>query len=143
MAPAIAIGVVIATGRVYGGRLAQMALTGYVELIRGTPILLQLFVLYYGLAAAITLARAEVQGAPRSAESWGHLGAVLLAHQFDREAALCFARAEQLVLELGVIPLIVERKQAVPRDCLGALYDLSFEGPEIRLATAETLLGAE
>jgi polar amino acid transport system substrate-binding protein len=55
MALAIAIGVVIATGRVYGNRLAQMALTGYVELIRGTPILLQLFVLYYGLAAAIKL----------------------------------------------------------------------------------------
>jgi polar amino acid transport system substrate-binding protein len=55
MALAIAIGVVIATGRVYGGRLAQLALTGYVELIRGTPILLQLFVLYYGLAAAIRL----------------------------------------------------------------------------------------
>ena len=55
MALAIAIGVVIATGRVYGNRLAQLALTGYVELIRGTPILLQLFVLYYGLAAAIRL----------------------------------------------------------------------------------------
>jgi polar amino acid transport system substrate-binding protein len=55
MALAIAIGVVIATGRVYGGRISQAALTGYVELIRGTPILLQLFVLYYGLAAAIRL----------------------------------------------------------------------------------------
>ena len=32
-----------------------MALTGYVELMRGTPLLLQLFVLYYGLAAAIRL----------------------------------------------------------------------------------------
>jgi polar amino acid transport system substrate-binding protein len=55
MALAVAIGVVIATGRVYGGRLARVALTGYVELIRGTPILLQLFVLYYGLAAAVRL----------------------------------------------------------------------------------------
>jgi polar amino acid transport system substrate-binding protein len=32
-----------------------VALTGYVELIRGTPILLQLFVLYYGLASAVRL----------------------------------------------------------------------------------------
>jgi len=55
MGLAVAIGVLIATGRVYGGRLAQAALTAYVELIRGTPILLQLFVLYYGLAAAIRL----------------------------------------------------------------------------------------
>jgi polar amino acid transport system substrate-binding protein len=52
---AVALGVGIATGRVYGGRVPRMLLTGYVELIRGTPILLQLFVLYYGLAAAIRL----------------------------------------------------------------------------------------
>ncbi len=55
MALAVGLGVVIATGRVYGGRLARIGLTSYVELIRGTPILLQLFVLYYGLAAAIRL----------------------------------------------------------------------------------------
>ena len=55
MALAVSIGVVIATGRVYGGPMLRTALTGYVELIRGTPILLQLFVLYYGLASAIRL----------------------------------------------------------------------------------------
>ena len=55
MALAIAIGVVIATGRVYGAPPVRAALLGYVELMRGTPILLQLFVLYYGLAAAIRL----------------------------------------------------------------------------------------
>jgi polar amino acid transport system substrate-binding protein len=55
MALAVALGVMIATGRVYGGRLARTLLLAYVELIRGTPILLQLFVLYYGLASAIRL----------------------------------------------------------------------------------------
>jgi polar amino acid transport system substrate-binding protein len=55
MALAVALGVSIASGRVYGGRLVKAALTGYVELMRGTPILLQLFVLYYGIAAAIRL----------------------------------------------------------------------------------------
>jgi polar amino acid transport system substrate-binding protein len=52
---AVAIGIAIATGRIYGGRLLRLLLVGYVELMRGTPILLQLFVLYYGLAAAIRL----------------------------------------------------------------------------------------
>jgi polar amino acid transport system substrate-binding protein len=55
MGLAVIVGVMIATGRVYGRRPAQLALTAYVELIRGTPILLQLFVLYYGLAAAVRL----------------------------------------------------------------------------------------
>jgi polar amino acid transport system substrate-binding protein len=55
MALAVTIGVLIASGRVYGGRPLRLALTGYVELMRGTPILLQLFVLYYGIASAIRL----------------------------------------------------------------------------------------
>ena len=52
---AVILGVAIASGRVYGHRLTRALLTGYVEIMRGTPILLQLFVLYYGIAAAIRL----------------------------------------------------------------------------------------
>jgi polar amino acid transport system substrate-binding protein len=52
---AVALGVGIASGRVYGNATVRALLTGYVELARGTPILLQLFVLYYGIAAAIRL----------------------------------------------------------------------------------------
>jgi polar amino acid transport system substrate-binding protein len=55
MALAVALGVVIASGRVYGARITRAILIGYVELMRGTPILLQLFVIYYGLAAAVRL----------------------------------------------------------------------------------------
>ena len=52
---AVALGMAIASGRVYGNATVRAVLTGYVELARGTPILLQLFVLYYGIAAAIKL----------------------------------------------------------------------------------------
>jgi len=55
MGLAVVIGVLIASGRVYGNRVIRGVLTGYVELMRGTPILLQLFVLYYGIAAAVRL----------------------------------------------------------------------------------------
>ena len=55
MALAVVLGISIASGRVYGNRLTQTLLTGYVEVIRGTPILLQLFVLYYGIANWIRL----------------------------------------------------------------------------------------
>ncbi len=55
MALAVCLGILIASGRVYGTGVARTVLTGYVELMRGTPLLLQLFVLYYGLAAAIRL----------------------------------------------------------------------------------------
>ena len=55
MALAIALGVAIASGRVYGGRLVAGVLTLYVEVMRGTPVLLQLFVIYYGLASVVRL----------------------------------------------------------------------------------------
>jgi polar amino acid transport system substrate-binding protein len=55
MALAVGVGVSVATGRVYGNALVRGLLTAYVEIIRGTPVLLQLFVLYYGLSAVIKL----------------------------------------------------------------------------------------
>jgi polar amino acid transport system substrate-binding protein len=55
MAMAIVLGSATAVGRVYGGPVLRTALTIYVELIRGTPLLLQLFVLYFGLAPLIRL----------------------------------------------------------------------------------------
>jgi len=55
MALAVTLGVGIATGRVYGGAIVSGALTVYVEVMRGTPVLLQLFVIYYGLADLIRL----------------------------------------------------------------------------------------
>jgi len=55
MALAVGLGVLLATGRVYGSRPLGVALTGWVELIRGTPLLLQLFVLYFGLAVVVQL----------------------------------------------------------------------------------------
>ncbi len=55
MALAVVVGVVIASGRIYGNLPIRSILTTYVEVIRGTPVLLQLFVLYYGLSAVIRL----------------------------------------------------------------------------------------
>ena len=55
MVLAVALGVLIASGRVYGAAPLQVVLTAWVEVIRGTPLLLQLFVLYFGLAAVVQL----------------------------------------------------------------------------------------
>jgi polar amino acid transport system substrate-binding protein len=52
---AVLVGIGIASGRVYGPRPIQVVLTAWVEIIRGTPLLLQLFVLYFGLATVVQL----------------------------------------------------------------------------------------
>ena len=46
---AMALGLLIAVVRLYGPAPLQTLLAGYVELIRGTPLMLQLFVLFYVL----------------------------------------------------------------------------------------------
>lgn len=55
MGLAVLLGVLIATGRVYGGPMTRLAFTTYVEVMRGTPVLLQLFVIYYGLADIVRI----------------------------------------------------------------------------------------
>ena len=55
MALAVLLGMGIAIGRIYGDPVTRSLLTVYVEVMRGTPVLLQLFVIYYGLASVIRL----------------------------------------------------------------------------------------
>ncbi len=45
---ALVLGFAVAIGRRYGPSALDMALRAYVDLIRGTPFLIQLFLLYYG-----------------------------------------------------------------------------------------------
>jgi polar amino acid transport system substrate-binding protein len=44
---AMLLGLLVALGRMYGPRWLGLLLTAYVEFLRGTPLLLQLFVIYY------------------------------------------------------------------------------------------------
>ena len=55
MALAVIVGLGVASARVYGSAWLRAATTVYVEVIRGTPLLLQLFVIYYGLAGVVRL----------------------------------------------------------------------------------------
>ena len=43
------LGIPIAFGRVYGSKLIYIFCTFFVEIFRGTPLLIQLFILYFGL----------------------------------------------------------------------------------------------
>ncbi len=45
----LGIGMLIGIFRVYGGKFSYTLSTAYVELIRGTPLLVQLFILYFSL----------------------------------------------------------------------------------------------
>jgi polar amino acid transport system permease protein len=49
MAVALAIGLVVALMRLSGGRLLRLPAAAFVEFVRGTPLLLQIFYIYYVL----------------------------------------------------------------------------------------------
>ncbi len=46
-----AIGLLLALGRVYGKKVISYTCIVYLEIFRGTPLLVQLFIIYYGLPA--------------------------------------------------------------------------------------------
>jgi His/Glu/Gln/Arg/opine family amino acid ABC transporter permease subunit len=49
MALAVALGLALALANLYGGRLLSWAARGYIEVFRGTPLLIQLYLIFYGL----------------------------------------------------------------------------------------------
>src|SRR5690349_6913192 len=54
------VGTVCAVARVYGGRPLRVVVGGYVELIRNTPLLVQIFIVYFGLSSLGLKLSAEV-----------------------------------------------------------------------------------
>jgi polar amino acid transport system substrate-binding protein len=55
MSLAVPMGIGLALGRWFGPRWLGRILGAYVEVYRGTPVLLQLYVLYYGLASIVRI----------------------------------------------------------------------------------------
>ncbi|MGC8641460.1 MAG: ABC transporter permease subunit, partial [Isosphaeraceae bacterium] len=105
---AMAVGLVLAIARVYGPAPSRALVTGYVELIRGTPLMLQLFVLFYllklppwvagigGLALNYSAYEAEIYRAGLAAIPVGQL-----------EAALALGMSRGLALRRVIIPQAV------------------------------------
>ena len=55
MALAVPLGLGLALARLHGGKVSSFCAHAYVEVFRGTPVLLQLYILYYGLAPVVHL----------------------------------------------------------------------------------------
>jgi polar amino acid transport system substrate-binding protein len=105
---AMAIGLGVALGRLYGPVPLRWVLTGYVEFLRGTPLMLQLFVLFYvarlpalvaaigGLAINYSAYEAEIYRAGLQAVPTGQL-----------EAALALGMSRRLALRRIIVPQAV------------------------------------
>ena len=59
---AVPLGALLAVARVYGDPVSRGVSRVYIELFRGTPVLLQLYVLYYGLGSSLGALEAAIIG---------------------------------------------------------------------------------
>ena len=106
---ALPVGVSLAVVRLHGGRVACFFATAYVELFRGTPVLLQLYVLYYGLASVIRLGPIEAAilglGLNYAAyEAEVHRGALAALPRGQAEAAGSLGLSRYQVLRHVLLP---------------------------------------
>lgn len=107
---AVPMGMLLAVGRVYGGPVVRALARIYIELFRGTPVLLQLFVLYYGLAPYVNLS-------PIQAAIVG-LGLNYGAYEAEvyRGALLALPRGQtEAAKALGLSPIQTLRHVLVPQ----------------------------
>lgn len=106
---AVPLGLGLALARLYGPRAAGALAQAFVEVFRGTPVLLQLYVLYFGIAPVIRLPAltAAVLGLGfnyAAYESEVQRAAILSVPRGQMEAATLLGMTRRLALRRIVLP---------------------------------------
>jgi polar amino acid transport system substrate-binding protein len=148
---AIVIGLVLAIARVYGGPVASGAARVYIELFRGTPVLLQLYLLYFGLGPYFALGpvTASVIGLGLNYgayEAEVYRGALLAIPRGQGEAARALGLGPWQTLRHVMVPQAT--RIALPpmtNDFVSLLKDSSLVGTisVIELTKRMQILGAD
>jgi polar amino acid transport system substrate-binding protein len=132
MALAVPLGLLLALARMYGRGPVRFLAHAYVELFRGTPVLLQLFILYYGIAPVVHLSALAAAilglglnyGAYEAEVHRAALQAVPVG-QGEAAAALGFSRAQ--ALRLVLLPQALRTAlPAMTNDLIALLKDSSL-----------------
>lgn len=110
---AITAGLLIALMRLSRSRLLAVAARWYVEIVRGTPALTQLFLIYFGLASAgivLSAFTAAVIGLGLNYAAYMsevYRGGIAAVHKGQREAALAIGMTERRALRVIILPQAV------------------------------------
>lgn len=112
---AILLGLTIAVFRMYGPKPISYLLTAYVEIIRGTPLLIQLYIIYYGLPEISDFLKLEPFSAAiiglslnyAAYESEIYRAGIKSIHKGQMEAALALGMTKVMALRKVIIPQAV------------------------------------
>ncbi|AEV28020.1 amine acid ABC transporter, permease protein, 3-TM region, His/Glu/Gln/Arg/opine family [Sphaerochaeta pleomorpha str. Grapes] len=111
------IGLLVALGRLSKNKALSSVCRSYIFLIRGTPLLVQLFIIYYGLTSLVTIApipSAIIALAIHNGAYIGEIfrGAIQSIHYGQLEAAKSIGMTHMKAMERIVLPQAFKR--AVP-----------------------------
>lgn len=126
------LGVLLALLRTYAGRLGRAAALLYIEVFRGTPLLLQLYVLYFGLAEVIRLGpvTAAILGLGlnyAAYEAEVHRGALAAVPRGQTEAAQALGLSQWQTIRYVLLPQSLRTAlPAVTNDFVALLKDSSL-----------------
>ncbi len=129
---ALPFGVLLAVVRSHAGPVARFFASAYIELFRGTPVLLQLYVLYYGLSSFIKLGPilAAVLGLGlnyAAYEAEVHRGALAALPRGQAEAASSLGLSRLQVLRHVLLPQSIRiALPALTNDFVALLKDSSL-----------------
>jgi polar amino acid transport system substrate-binding protein len=129
---AMPLGMALAAVRIGRARIARVAAASYVEVFRGTPVLLQLYVLYFGLAPLLKLdaMTAAILGLGlnyAAYEAEVYRGAMLAVPRGQLEAAAAMGLAPLQTLRYVLLPQAMRAAlPAVTNDFVSLLKDSSL-----------------
>jgi polar amino acid transport system substrate-binding protein len=126
------LGILLALARLYSGWIVQTLATLYVELFRGTPLLLQLYVLYFGIADLVRLdpVTAAILGLGlnyAAYEAEVHRGALAGIARGQAEAAQALGLSKWQTIRYVLLPQSLRAAlPAVTNDFVALLKDSSL-----------------
>ena len=132
MALAIPLGLLLSLGRLFGGPITARIASAYVEVYRGTPVLLQLYLLYYGLAPVLKLGAlpAAIIGLGMNYAAYEaevYRAGIQAVPKAQLESALALGMTTRLALRRVVLPQAL--RHAIPNvtnDFIALLKDSSL-----------------
>ena len=127
MSLAVTLGLLLALARMYGGPLLRGLASGYVEIYRGTPLLLQLYLLYFGRLDAFTAAIIGLGMNYAAYEAETYRAGIQAVPADQMEAALSLGMTRGLALRRIVLPQAI--RHALPNvtnDFIALLKDSSL-----------------
>lgn len=145
------LGLMLAVLRLYAGGFARVAAATYVEVFRGTPLLLQLYVLYFGIADLIRLGpmTAAILGLGlnyAAYEAEVHRGALLSLPRGQAEAARALGLGKLQTLRHVLLPQSLQNAlPALTNDFVALLKDSSLVSviTVVELTKRMTILSVE